>query len=357
MTAHRSLQFPVPFPPSKVKISRATPDLLVLTDLGAPLRITGVIAFIISGAFVVGAIRSPAPVVIPWVAALVLGAGSIAMILLPQRVTAVFDRSSRTLRISRRSIRGSTLDEVDFRRISSVIAEGSRSSVTAPATWRVCIVLQDGTRVPLTSYYDSSTTHMQAAAAANEFLGLPPVTPESPVAQGDAAAPRIVTKRPPSIFVLSVITIFAIVFAGFGVRLLLVEWHRLTVSLPTRAYVLSTDVQTVRSSGRNSSISYRPVVLYRFRVDGRDYTAQSVTPLNESRGGHWAFDLVSRYRAGDSVTAWYDPARPQTAFLRHEWSLMPLVFIAFPLLFIGVALFAFKKSRTTGGTTATAQHG
>ena len=335
-----------------MKIEQSTPDLLVLKDLGAPLRVSGLITLAIGSAFAFAAFRSGVPGVSFAVVAAMAVAGGIAAIILPQRVTVVFDRAAHTVRISRRSIRGSTLDEIDFNKITAVAAETPPTSRSAQQTWRVCIVLRDGARVPLTSYYISGTSQFTAAAAASTFLGLQPPPPGSGPA--GAAAPPPAVKRPPSKFVLVLMTAFSLVFAVLGARLLWLEWHRLTVSLPVRAYVLSTDVVTVHSGGRNNSTSYRPDVLFSYRVAGRDYSARTVTPLNESRSGHWAFNLVAKYRAGDSVTAWYDPARPQMAFLEHEWSLLPLVFIGFPLIFLTAAWIAFKKAGVGARGTTTA---
>ena len=54
---------------------------------------------------------------------------------------------------------------------------------------------------------------------------------------------------------------------------------------------------------------------------------------------------AARYHPGDTVTAWYDPSHPDQAFLLHEWSILPLVFIAFPLIFIALIAWMTTAAR------------
>jgi hypothetical protein len=64
----------------------------------------------------------------------------------------------------------------------------------------------------------------------------------------------------------------------------------------------------------------QPIVMYSYQVDGVHYSTDRVTVLEASRSGHWATDVASRFHAGDTVTAYYDPTAPGSAFLIEERS-------------------------------------
>ena len=87
------------------------------------------------------------------------------------------------------------------------------------------------------------------------------------------------------------------------------------------------------------------MVVYRYRVGDREYTASRVTPLKESRSGGWARRVTARYSVGDSYTAFYDPENPADAFLMRSRSILPWAFIAIPA--IGILLITVSY-RSTG---------
>jgi hypothetical protein len=71
----------------------------------------------------------------------------------------------------------------------------------------------------------------------------------------------------------------------------------------------------------------QPIVMYSYEVDGVHYSTDRVTLREASRPGRWAADIASRFHAGDTVTAHYDPATPGSAFLITERSW--LIYAAF----------------------------
>lgn len=322
-----------------MKITVRGPDLLLLEDLGAPIRLMGGILILVGVGFAWSAASTATSQIAPSAIAVVCVLGGLAALVLPQRVTAAFDRTRHTLVITHRSLlRGFKREEVDFSKIASVVAEPGERLHDANQTYRVCIVLQNGTRLPLTSYFSSSSCHAIAAAAASEFLGLAraPSTPAHP------AMPSAVLGHPNSKAALVFTFLFSAIFCGVGGSMMWREWHLLSVALPTQAVVLGTNVETHRGS---KSTTYKPVVAYRYHVDGANRVSSKVTVLNESRSGRWAYDLVAHWRTGDVTTAWYDPADPDTAFLLHEWSFLPLFFVGFSVLFMFVVLYTAAKDK------------
>ena len=59
-----------------------------------------------------------------------------------------------------------------------------------------------------------------------------------------------------------------------------------------------------------------------------------------SSGEKWAIGIVNRYKPGTATLAWYNPAKPNEAYLVHEASIFPYIFILFPMIFscIGLAI-------------------
>jgi hypothetical protein len=335
-----------------VKIAQNTPDVLVLAESAAPIRTIGAIFAVVGSAFLYAALMSHAGFG-AWVAATVSIPIGLAMIILPGRVTAAFDRGSHTLIVSRRGVRGSTRDEIDFSKIASVEAERSGTN-GGQATFRVTIVLRDGYRLPLTSWYASGGGYAEAAAAATKFLGFtaPAAAPAAaPIATARAALAAALTevakarggtsslqarRRTGSRYAVVIAAIFFAAFMGIGGWLEYVQYSRLATYRPVSAMVLTSTTTSHR--GSKGSTTWSPAVSYRYTVNEHEFVGTQTTPINESRSGQWAFKIAARYQPGQTTTAWYDPDRPDQAFLLHEASWLPVMFIAIPLGILGVIL-------------------
>ena len=122
---------------------------------------------------------------------------------------------------------------------------------------------------------------------------------------------------------------FCALFLVIGGVLVVKEQRRLTTYQPVTATVLSTRVQDHSDS---DGTTYEPVVVYRYRVNDREYTASRVTPLKESRSGGWAHRVTARYQVGNDYTAYYDPTNPTEAFLMRSRSIIPWAFLIIPLI-------------------------
>jgi hypothetical protein len=301
----------------------------------------GAVFLLVGGAFLYAGLASAGGGTGMWVATLICVPIGLAMIILPGRVTAAFDRGSHTLIVTRRSIRGNTRDEVDFSKIASVEAERSDTKGQQP-TFRVTIVLRDGYRLPLTPWYTNSGTHAEAAAAATTFLGLTALPPASaPAAEPEAESPSLqARRRTGSRFGAVIAALFLSAFAGAGGWLEYVQYSRLNSYRSAAAVVLTSTVTSHRSS--KGGTSWSPAVSYRYTVNDHEFVGAQVTPINESRSGKWAFNIAARYRPGDATTAYYDPERPDQAFLVHEASWFPLIFIGMPLAFLAVTLLVSR---------------
>jgi len=126
-------------------------------------------------------------------------------------------------------------------------------------------------------------------------------------------------------------------FAGVGVFLARLQHHKIRTYQPVQATVLASRVKVRTSHSRNgTSRSYKPIIEFRYEVNGRSYTCDQVTPLDNSGSRKWAYGLVRRFRPGQAVQAYYDPRFPADAFLIKRYSFFPYFFLLFSVP--GVAL-------------------
>jgi len=136
---------------------------------------------------------------------------------------------------------------------------------------------------------------------------------------------------------------FLAVFVAVGLGLFGAEVYRLYAWQATPARVLSTNIKSVR--GSKGATSYQPVVRYQYVIDGRAYQSDRVHPITLSASRRWAESVLSRFRPGQEVMAYVNPSQPASAYLVHELSYLPLIFVAFPLLMFGALAGIVRAQR------------
>ena len=139
--------------------------------------------------------------------------------------------------------------------------------------------------------------------------------------------------RGAGVFVL----LFSLIFITIGTWLAIDQANALRSHRPTDARVVSTRIEVKHGDDSNT---YLPKVLYRYTVEGKQYECDHVNPIEISSGEKWAIGVVGRYKPGTATLAWYNPAQPGEAYLVHEASIFPYIFILFPMIFscIGLAM-------------------
>ncbi len=146
---------------------------------------------------------------------------------------------------------------------------------------------------------------------------------------------------------------FSLLFLAVGGYLVYEQERALRSFESTEATVVGTEIDrdVDREVGESDSVTYRPIVEYRYTVDGREYTAGNVYPGGTSarsdRG--WAEGVVSDYSRGETVTAYYDPSDPSEAYLVRERDLTKFAFVLLPLVFLGVGLLLVWRAGWSGG--------
>ena len=85
---------------------------------------------------------------------------------------------------------------------------------------------------------------------------------------------------------------------------------------PVQATIVSSRVESRKSTGKNEQFMHRPVVRFAYTVDGRSYESETYGFDGTSSSDRTYAELIAaRYPASRSVTAWFDPDRPETAVL------------------------------------------
>lgn len=265
----------------------------------------------------------------------------------------VVDRAAHTVSIvvQRLVHRQTTL--LAFKDIDDVALEESAgvsngSGNSGSPTFRVVFLMKDGSRVPWTPYSTSARSSQETCAAAARTFGgwagapghqLQPTTP----------TPALISH--PTATNWGCLAAFLSIFVAIGLGLFSVQLYRIVTWAPVTATVVSSDVGVVTGNKGNS---YKPVVVYNYRYQGSPYQASAVTPISISASQSWAREVAGRYRSGDVTTAYVNPANPYNAYLLRQVSLMPLIFVLFPILF-GL-LFAWIIRTQRAQVTLAQQH-
>ena len=105
----------------------------------------------------------------------------------------------------------------------------------------------------------------------------------------------------------------------------------------TNGVIVSSKVE--RQAGpHDGEADYKPVVQFSFTLNERNYESTMVSPGRDAGPHKWADEMVRRFPAGQTTTAYYDPADPSAAFLLKEYQTDPYILMAFASLFASVAV-------------------
>lgn len=335
-----------------------TPNQLVVHEGVLKTVLVGAIFLAVGGGLITLRLTSPSGWsgnAGPWLIYLVGGVfvvvGLAALVMSADR-RFVFDRSAGTVRVTVQRLAYRTTDEYALGDLKDLALErsmgGSRQS---NQFFRIVFLTRAGGRVPWTPYSTMDEGALASCASAvRTFCGWSSAEPgtgggTSPLAaapvtgnvSGHAAATN-----------WGCVGAFLAIFVAAGLGFFASEVYRVATWQPVSARVLSTDIKAVRG---DKGTSYAPVVRYRYSVNGAQYESRQVLPLSISASYGWATRLRDRFRPGQVVTAYVNPSNPASAFLVRDVSLVPLWFVAIPLLMVGVlAWFASVQRRQLAAT-------
>jgi hypothetical protein len=132
------------------------------------------------------------------------------------------------------------------------------------------------------------------------------------------------------------------IWVGYeGARAFLVARGRIARALPVEATVVATSVESRR--GGRGGLSYLPRVRYRYVVRDTTYFGERTTVLDLSSTRGWAEGVAGQFHPGQTVTAYYDPDRPDQAFLVPTIGGLPLALIAVAVLWLGAFSWLVRR--------------
>jgi hypothetical protein len=326
-----------------MRIVHESPDVLVVTEPAAGLRISGGAVALIGALILVDGLRTGGTVSdLAGAMTLIIG---VLLVLLPVTTTMYFNRAERRLLVAPRrlwqSLSRTEYNEYPLNQVVAAQVDESKSG-TDGSTWRVIVRLTGGRALPFTSYYSSG--YGSKAAAANqicEYLGVTPATQSF----AGASSPHVIARRGrrAALGIAVMLAVFGGVFAGIGGTTLVREYRRLVDWKPVQATVVATHVES--HSDSDGATMYSPVVVYRYWVNDQQFTSRRALPVSESRSGRWAYGVVGHFNPGGTYTAWYDPANPSDAFIVRAHSIIAPVFTLIGALVIVAAAAVGASAR------------
>jgi hypothetical protein len=122
-------------------------------------------------------------------------------------------------------------------------------------------------------------------------------------------------------FVLAAIFLLSLIYE------IALQQYKVRHYIPTEAKILNSAVEWHRvffSRRSSSSYRYKPKVEYSYEVLGHQYISSNITIINSNHTDlKWAGTTAGKYQPGKTVTAYYNPANPQKAFLIYEVAFWP----------------------------------
>ena len=321
-----------------MRLAANSPDRLVL-DEGVLLQTVVGGMFVLLGLVVLVATLvdgGPARASDFIIAGLGVVLGAAAIVFFPHR-RAEFDRAAGVVHLTTWIGARTRTREIALTDIVAVMLEHAMAGTPGPTVYLPALVLRSGERVPLmvsaTGFLD---TERRITAQVQQWLALPPATalPPRPVSAAHRRASILATRAGRA--GLRVMTVAAALVALLGVDTLLHQRHVLGAYQPVEAIVISAAVDTFPEHPTDPW--GRPVIRYRYTMNGSVFESSRFAPLPIRRPAAWADSVARRFVPQSEVTAYADPRHPQLSYLvpYSTYSAVDLVAVAMLIAFLGV---------------------
>jgi len=142
--------------------------------------------------------------------------------------------------------------------------------------------------------------------------------------------------------------IFSLVFIGVGSYQAHMQAWKLATYRPVSATIQSSAIRT--KIGNKGGATYSPDISFTFVIDGQPQFSKTALMIDESSSHSWAEEIVGRFPPHAVVTAYHSPTERNRAFLVHEPTFLPYVFILFPILHFSVGLVVLMFGLGMGKT-------
>jgi len=317
-----------------MKVVLRTPTQLVIHDGALGSAFMGALFIAVGGGAITLWIKDPSgwsgnagPWLIYVVGGLFALIGTLVLSLSADR-RYVIDRTAGTARIIEQHLIHRRTSEYRLSEFQDLALEHSRSLSGQGEYFRIVFLTKADTRIPWTPYSTNDEGHQAACVSAvRTFMGwsgheaVAPPTPNAVASAGAVSGHPLATNW-------GCLAAFLSIFVAIGLGVFGAEVLRVATWTPVSARVLSTDIKMVRGNKGNS---YTPMVQYQYTYDGTLYSSSRVLPVTMSAGLTWAERIRDRFQPGAVVTAYVNPRAPSNSFLVREVSLIPLIFVVFPI--------------------------
>jgi hypothetical protein len=128
------------------------------------------------------------------------------------------------------------------------------------------------------------------------------------------------------------------IVAGSGWYLVHLQGALSRTTRPISATIEHAEVISKKDS--HGHVTKQPLVLFSYTVGGVRYTTDRIMSLNRSHSEGWAAEIAHRYHDGQTVTAYYNPLDPGSAFLERDVEWRAYVFLVVPLA-LALALIVY----------------
>lgn len=118
-------------------------------------------------------------------------------------------------------------------------------------------------------------------------------------------------------YFIALVIPLGIFFSIVGCMEIASQHSRITGFTSVRATIVSVELR------RAGSKTYKPIVRYKYEVEGQVFSCDKVFPLPDDGAKSWARGVIAQFPVGDEVDGWYDPERPREAFLIRRYSFFP----------------------------------
>ncbi len=151
--------------------------------------------------------------------------------------------------------------------------------------------------------------------------------------------------------------IFGIVFTcmglGFivsGVGFIRSQYHRCTSFVPVEAVITSKtiDKRVYTSNKGKKTFSYKPIIKYRYKVKGIGYGCDKYMPfVYKTSDYNRAQSIIDSFKVGQKVKAYYNPDKPDDAYLLKRYFFSPYLFtmLGVPFFSVGILFFVGHINR------------
>ena len=139
------------------------------------------------------------------------------------------------------------------------------------------------------------------------------------------------------------LTVICLIFAGAGWYLLQWQSRPLQDFMPVTATVERLDVMP-QNDGHGHT-TQRPVIFYSYSVRGVVYTTDRVTPSTDAKDPATVANLARSLHRGDTITAHYDPAQVESAYLVRSHNRLLYALFGVPLLLAVILIANWPRVR------------